>query len=39
MNCKERYYDLIGQISVYADNAVSFSQPFNEMKKFLTSAD
>ncbi len=39
MNCKERYYDLIGQISVYDDTAVSFAQPFNEMKKHLTPAD
>lgn len=39
MDCKEHYYDLIGQISVYADNAVSFSQPFNEMRKYLAPAD
>ncbi len=39
MDCKEHYYDLIGQISVYAGNAVSFSQPFNEMRKHLAPAD
>lgn len=39
MECKERYYELIGEIVAYPDAAISFSRPFNEMKKYVSESD
>lgn len=33
MNCSENYYELIGSIEAYPDDAVTFSRPFNIEKK------
>lgn len=33
MNCSENYYELIGGIEAYPDDAVTFSRPFNIEKK------
>ena len=33
MNCSENYYELIGVIEAYPDDAVTFSRPFNLEKK------
>nr|DAE97802.1 MAG TPA: hypothetical protein [Caudoviricetes sp.] len=33
MNCSENYYELIGIIEAYPDDAVTFSRPFNIEKK------
>lgn len=33
MNCSENYYDLIGSIEAYPDDAVTFARPFNLEKK------
>lgn len=33
MNCSENYYELIGRIEAYPDDAVTFSRPFNLEKK------
>lgn len=33
MNCNENYYELIGSIEAYPDEAVTFSRPFNMEKK------
>lgn len=33
MNCSENYYELIGSIEAYPDDAVTFSRPFNLEKK------
>lgn len=39
MNCKEQYYELIGEITAYPDTAIVFAKPFNFMKKHITAAD
>ncbi len=33
MNCNENYYELIGVIEAYPEDAVTFSLPFNLVKK------
>lgn len=33
MNCSENYYELIGSIEAYPDDAVTFGRPFNLEKK------
>lgn len=33
MNCSENYYELIGSIEAYPDDAVTFSRPFSIEKK------
>ena len=33
MDCNENYYELIGAIEAYPDNAVTFGRPFNLEKK------
>lgn len=33
MNCSENYYELIGRIEAYPDDAVTFGRPFNLEKK------
>jgi len=39
MECREHYYELIGEIVAYPDAAIQFAQPFNEMKKYLSVQD
>ena len=39
MNCQENYYELIGEIFAYPDTGIKFSQPFNLMKKHITTAE
>ena len=29
MNCSENYYELIGSIEAYPDDAVTFGRPYN----------
>ena len=44
MNCSENYYELIGVIEAYPDDAITFGRPFNLEKKsdkpdFFVSGD
>lgn len=39
MKCKERYYELIGEIVAYPDTAVNFTRPFNETRKYVSESD
>lgn len=39
MKCKEQSYDLIGEIWAYPESGIQFSQPFTQMKKYITAAD
>lgn len=39
MECKERYYELIGEIVAYPDTAISFTRPFSDPKKYISESD
>ena len=39
MDCKERNFELIVEITAYPDSAVTFTDPMQVRKKFLTSED
>ena len=40
MNCNERYYELIGEIIAYPENAIQFTTPFNlPGKKYITPSE
>lgn len=39
MNCKERNYELITDITAYPDDAVSFSKPMQVFEKHITEAE
>ena len=39
MECKERYYELIGEIVAYPDTAVNFTHPFSDTRKYISEND